>query len=1414
MEGGDHGVSSKIDERIVSMKFNNDQFAKGVADTTKSLDALKTNLEAKNISSGFADLGVLIKNLPLDSLASGVQTVASKFSALGIMAIATLTNITNKAVDAGIQMARSLTIQPIMDGFNEYELKMGSIQTIMANTERYGTTLDQVTGALGQLNEYADLTIYNFGDMTKNIGLFTNAGIRIEDATSMIKGFSNAAAASGTSAQGAAGAAYQLSQALSAGTIRLMDWRSLTNVGMGNKNMQLGLIEIADAMGQLEASTITAEEIQGDFNGSLEKNWLSADVMSSYLKIMAGDMDDASMAALGLSDAQIASFKKQAATAQDAATKVRTWTQLVGTLREGVASGWSQTFDILLGDFDQATELFSGIYNGLSPMIDSMSNARNDLLKAWAEGGGRDSVINGLANAWKAGLSIFQTVKEALRDIFPPMTADTLLNISKAFENFTKKLIPGEETLDKIFIIAKGFFAVLDIGWMIIKGLVGVFVDWFGSMAPAGGGLLDLAAKIGKWLVGVRDAIKNGEGLTKTFSFLSTAGKNLSKQLQKLVGWIGDRFAIDSWAEAWEGVGKALKSVWEWMKPFFDWVGNAFATVKDKVVEAFKTMDFNILIGLLNVGALGGLGLIIKKVFDKLTGAVGGLGGGIFSSIKGVFEQLTSTMEAMQQKLKSEVLMKIAIAIGVLTAAVVALSLIDTAKLFVALGAMAVMFTQLMAAMVIMEQATSSKGYAKMPFLAAAMIGLATAMTILSAAVTIMSSMDWNELARGLVGLGGGLAIITAAALGLDKIKSSLVSAGGGLILFSTGLVVFASAMKIMSSLSWDDIGRSMVVLAGGLAAVVGAAKLMQKSAGGAVAMILIATAMTILGGALKIFATMDWDEIGRGLTVLAASLAILTGAMYLMQSAIGGAAAMIMVSSAMVILGGAFMIFSTMDWDEIARSLVVLGGGLAILTAALFLMSNPMMLLGAMAITAASAAMMLLAPALVLLGTMSWEMIGQGLTMLAASLLLLAVGGVAMIPALPGLMGLGVATALIGVGALAAGIGMAAAATAFTVFTGAVAVGAEAIKIALLIIISAIPALLAAFAQGIIDFAVIIAKGGAEFTAAMTTVLTALIDTIVNLTPKIGGMLMGLLLYLLDLLAQNVPKLVQKGSDLIIGLLNGITKEVPKIARAGVDLVISLINAIATEVPRLLEAGANAIIKLINGIATTIRNKSAELGKAGANLLSAIVEGLVNGVGTFATTLWDAAWQIGQDFIGGLLSVFGINSPSKVTHALGEWVSIGLANGIHDKADDVTAASREIGDAAIDETKESLSRISKLVDDDVMLTPTITPVIDLGMIKKGAKDIGGMFTTPVLDISKSIHYANQAQTAVKKATYSPEGFDDSGYESQGPTYIFNQTNNSPKALSPSEIYRRTNNQLSKVKQGRVTVDTSNSGAN
>lgn len=1406
-------MSSKVDDRIVNMKFNNAQFEKGVADTSKSLEDLKKGLSFKDVGKGLGDLAGQVKNLSLDGLANGVQNVADKFSALSVIGLTALSNIANKAVNAGLQLTNSLTLQPIKAGFDEYELKMGSIQTILANTARYGTTLPQVTAALDQLNTYADKTIYNFGDMTKNIGLFTNAGIRIEDATSMIKGFSNAAAASGTNAQGAAGAAYQLSQALSQGTIRLMDWRSLTNVGMGNKNMQEGLIQIADAMGTLSANSITASDVQKDFNGSLEKNWLSADVMSKYLKIMAGDMDAASMSALGLSDAQIQAFSQQAKTAQEAATKVRTWTQLVGTLQESVGSGWSQTFDTLLGNFDQATNLFTGIYNAVGPIIDSMSNARNNLLQAWAAGGGRESVINAVVNAWQAASAVLKPIKEALQEIFPPMTAKNLLDITKGFESWTKSLMPTEKTISNIKSTAKGFFALLDIGWTVLKKVIDLFAHFLQPVGQASGGILDMTGNIGDWLVKVDAALKSGEGLTKVFDWLREKGDKVVSTIKNLVKATGDKLQIDSWGDAWKAVGNALKAVWEFLQPAFQWIGEAFRNVKNAVTEFFKSADFNVLVGLLNVGAIGGASILLKKGIDKIVGVFKDNSlSGMKDKIKEIFGSVTDTFGAMQQKLKSESLKQIAIAIAILTASVVALSFIDTGKLFIALGAITVMFAQLSAMIVVMDKFMSEIKAPKMVATAGSMILLASAVLIMSAAVTIMSKLSWEELARGLTGMAGGLAVMVGAVMLLDKVKGSMISSGAGMVIFATGLVILAAAMKIMGSMSWDEVGRSLTVLAGGLAALALGSKLLSQSGAGAASMFIVATAVTVLSGAMKVFASMSWDDIGRGMAAMAGAVALLVGSLLILDTlkfSPVGAATMLAMSVAITILSGAMKVFATMSWEEIGKSLVMLAGSLVILAGAMALMGIPVVALGGVALVLASVGLMALAPALALLGTMSWDAIGRGLTMLAASLVILAAGGLLMIPASVGFLLLGAAILLIGTGAYLAGAGMLMFAAGFVALAGAAALGSEAIKIALTTIASMIPTLMAAFAQGLIDFALVIAGGAVQFTAAMTTLITSLATAINNTGPLVITTLWNLLMLMVSKLEENVPILVEKGGNLIIGVLNGMDAKIPGIATAATKLMKTLMDQIATKIPELADSGAKAIVKFVNGVADAIDNNAEAMGRAGGRLASAIVSGMVKGIGAGVGEIVGAAKRMAESALNAAKNFLGIHSPSREFAKIGDFASQGFAVGIVDSLGVVEDAGNRVGDTVLAATKKSLAGISDAVSGEMSMNPTVRPVLDLTQVQKDASLMNGMLTPPALKLDRSVLYANQAQQAGYKAAESADAVELQRIGNSGRGDVnFYQTNNSPKALTTGEIYRKTNNQLSVAKKELTTIDS------
>ena len=1399
---------SSVDERVVAMKMDYASFDKGVSVTTSALDKLKKALTFDKESKSLNDLDEAGKRFSLANIGAGVETIASKFGALSIVGITALTNIANKAVDAGLTIAKSLTIDPIKAGFDEYELKMGSIQTILANTARYGTQLGEVTANLDNLNDYADKTIYNFGDMTKNIGLFTNAGIKIGDATSMIKGFSNEAAASGTSAQGAAGAAYQLSQALSAGTIRLMDWRSLQNVGMGNKNMQNGLIEIADAMGTLEANAIDATTVQKDFNGSLEKNWLSADVMSTYLKIMAGDYDAASMAALGLSKEQIAAFQAQAKMGEDAATKVRTWTQLIGTLRESVGSGWAQTFDILIGDFNEATDLWTAVNDGLGPIINAMAETRNNLLQGWKDLGGRNVLIESFGNIFKAVVSVMDSVKLAFTNIFPPTTAAQLLNITNQFRKFTEALIPSSVTMVKIRQIFEGLFAVLDIGWMVIKGVIGVIMDLFGSMSGVGGGALDVAAKIGVMLIRFRDAIKSGNALNNFFS-------GLSKILKTVIGWLGKLgeaavsvVSFENFREVWEGIANAMVAVGRFLQPAVQWIKEAFANIGNTIAEFFKTMDFNVLIGLLNVGAIGGLGLLLKKAFDGIkkwwdefskSGIMSlllGTGNAEPGPFKKLIGALTDSLGEMQKTLKVAQIVAISVAVGILTASLIGLSTIDTGQLFISLGAMSTMFAMLSGAMVILDKFAASGGALKMAATGTAMIGMATAMVILAAAVKIFSTMNWEELARGFSALGVGMGIL----VGAMTLVHSKVFAAASMILIATAITILAVALKIMATMSWDEIGRGMTVLAGSMVILVGAMTLMHSKVFAAASIMVIAAAMTVLAGALKIFGTMSWDEIGRSMVVLGGSLAILAVALELIQSKVFAAVSLLIISAALTVLAGALKVMATMSWDEIGRGMTVLGASLAILAAAMALMGIPLVLLGAIGIVAAAGALMMLAPAMKLLGTMSWDDIGRGLTVLAASLVILAAGGVLLIAALPGLMGLGLAIALIGVGVLAAATGVALLATGITAFAAAATLGIDAIKMIVMGLIELIPSAMAAFAQGLIDFAVVIASGGAEFTAAMTTLLQSLINAINTLAPQIVDTIWNLVQMMVEKIVEGVPYFVDAAMRLMTNFLNTIANRIPELAAAATNVVVAFVTAIGDNAPKVVDAAAKTIIKFIDGITDAIENNKAQLRAAAGRLSDAIVDGMTGGLSSRVGELADSAARMASSALNAAKRFLGINSPSKEFFKLGGWSGEGLAGGILDKVGTVASAGKTLASKTIDAVAKAMRAISDTVPNEVSLNPVVTPVLDLSSFRSSAQSMEGILGTPRLNLEPSYISANMAYDAVDA---NNKVNSESSRKSSVTEITYIQNNSSPKALSETEIYRRTKNQLSTTKTER-----------
>lgn len=380
-------MSTVVDQRVVEMRFDNRHFEKNTAATMSTLDKLKQKLNFGGVSKGLEQIDTKSVTSNMTGLGRAVDTVSARFSALQVMGVTALANITNSAVNAGKRIVSALTIDPIKTGFQEYETQINATQTILANVSQKGKTLDDVNAALEELNTYADKTIYNFTEMTKNIGLFTNAGIGLDESVASIKGFSNAAAMAGADSTRTSQAMYQLSQAMSAGVVKLLDWRSLSTANIAGERFQDTIKITAKAHG-IAVDEMIAKE--GNLQNTLHTGWLTADLMAEALNhytLSTEEMTEAEIEAnraklksIGYTDEQIDKLFQLGTEATNAATKVKTFTQLWDVMKESAQSGWAQTWKIIIGDFEEAKALLTPLSEFFTGIIGRISDARNNLL--------------------------------------------------------------------------------------------------------------------------------------------------------------------------------------------------------------------------------------------------------------------------------------------------------------------------------------------------------------------------------------------------------------------------------------------------------------------------------------------------------------------------------------------------------------------------------------------------------------------------------------------------------------------------------------------------------------------------------------------------------------------------------------------------------------------------------------------------------------------------------------------------------------------------------------------------------------------------------------------------------------------------------------------------------------------------
>lgn len=502
-----------IDERIVEMRFENGQFESGVKQSLSTVQKLKSSLRFKDESQGLNEVARAAKNLDMGETARGVDAVKVKFSALQVVAVTALANITTSAMAAGKRMVSALTLDPVMTGFQEYETKMNAVQTIMANVSSKGKTMADVTAVLDELNHYADLTIYNFTEMTRNIGTFTAAGVDLNVAASAIQGISNLAATSGSTSQQASVAMYQLSQAIAAGTVKLQDWNSVVNAGMGGQIFQDALKETARETGIAVDAMI---EKQGSFRESLTEGWVTADVLNTTLKkfTVEGAKEYAEqMEASGKYTAEMSKkLIEQAQTMEDAATKIKTFTQLWDVLKESAQSGWAQSWELIIGDFEQAKVTLSKLGDTLTAIINNAAEKRNAILEGALSGGGKDAWSKVASQVEKAGISVEEFQKK-------------LIEVGKAHGSVTDEMI--EE--------AGGFTESLRSGWASADIFKEVFSTYIEGTSEVAKSTEDMNQKLAYFQKVVDEVWRgNWKNAPERYQLLAKAGYDYV-EVQKLV---------------------------------------------------------------------------------------------------------------------------------------------------------------------------------------------------------------------------------------------------------------------------------------------------------------------------------------------------------------------------------------------------------------------------------------------------------------------------------------------------------------------------------------------------------------------------------------------------------------------------------------------------------------------------------------------------------------------------------------------------------------------------------------------------------------------------------------------------------------------------------------------------------------
>lgn len=919
--------------------------------------------------------------------------------------------------------------------------------------------------------------------------------------------------------------------------------------------------------------------------------------------------------------------------ANNAATKVKTFTQLLDTLKEAAQSGWTQTWEYIVGDFEDAKKLWTSVSDTLSDMIGKSADARNKVVGEWAENGGRAAGIEAIKNAFDGLMNIIKPIKEAFRNIFPPATSEQLIKITKGIRDLTGSFKEWtSNNAGKIKSTFEGIFSVLKVGVVIVKTAASAIALLISKITSFSGVILSITGSLGNWVSGIAKSINETNLFGKAIDgIVGLLGKAIDK-IKEFGSYLKGKFE----ATGFEALLNIFNKLCTGIKKVGLAVVGVASSIGKALANAFQNGNMKSLLDLVNGG-------IITTILLKLKSWVSGFkvmaeeGKSFIDTVKDIFGTIEDSLKSWQTNLKVDTIKAIAVSIGILSAALWVLSGIDPDKLSYALSGITVLFIELIGAIkafdkldinlkgvgkastimismsvaiLILASAVKkladldlgelAKGLIGVGVLLAELIGAAklmsmdgnkmakgaTQMVIMAAALKIMASvckdlsgLSWEGLAKGVAGIGGLLAVFAGFSELIKLINpKKMMRSAFSLLVIGVSMEIFADVCEKLENVKWSDLGKAGTAISGVLLIAAGFGKLSgytSKMLRGSAALVLIGAAMEIFADVCNKFRQMEWDDLGKagaaigGILALAAGFALLAG---LSSKMFASVAYLTIIAVAIEIVADVCNKFSQMNWEELAKAGAAIGGILA-LAAGFALLAGlaPGMLASSAALLVMAAALTILTPVLTTLGGSKWSKIGKGLLAIAGAFLIIGVAGLALAPIVPSILALSGAIALLGIGCLAAGIGVLAFAAGLMALATLTAAGATAIVASLHIIIVGVLELIPAI------------------IGALTDTVVALCQVFIRSVPAIGEAFKALILELMKVLVDCVPTLVDGIFKTIVNVLDALIAYTPKLVDGLVNFVIALIDSLATRLPDFVSSIVNFLVMLFGSIGENV---------------------------------------------------------------------------------------------------------------------------------------------------------------------------------------------------------------------------------